>query len=283
MGRGLLPVRHARGPLVLDRRDPGHALPRHRDDAVLLHLEDPLGPRLPPAPVRRIEPGARGRLVRVHDRSDERHQHVLDGAGDEGGARLGHQLQHLGLVADGRRLRRARRAQVGDLQRGAPVRPDLGRSAADPDPGPVRGRRLERLAGEDRRAARPRRLHARLEHARPVPGQPDGGPLDGDRLRPRLGDLVRLLDDRLPGRPARARGQGPPRRQDGPDHRRGVQDDGPVHRDPPGPAGPGALARQTRRRSRGGGDRRPQLQRGPAADAGPVLRAGAAWVWGSRP
>ena len=28
--------------LVLDRRDPGHALPRHGHDAVLLHLEDPL-------------------------------------------------------------------------------------------------------------------------------------------------------------------------------------------------------------------------------------------------
>ena len=35
----------------------------------------------------------------LHDRADERHQHVLHGAGDEGGAGLGHQLQHLGLVA----------------------------------------------------------------------------------------------------------------------------------------------------------------------------------------
>ena len=45
-----------------------------------------------------------GDLVRVHDRAHERHQHVLDGAGDEGGAGLGHQLQHLGLVAHGRRV-----------------------------------------------------------------------------------------------------------------------------------------------------------------------------------
>ena len=43
--------------------------------------------------------GALGRLLRLHDGADERHQHVLDGAGDEGGARLGHQLQHLGLLA----------------------------------------------------------------------------------------------------------------------------------------------------------------------------------------
>ena len=37
------------------------------------------------------EPSTRavGGLVRCHDRADERHQHVLDGAGDEGGARVG--------------------------------------------------------------------------------------------------------------------------------------------------------------------------------------------------
>ncbi len=86
--------------------------------------------------------GAVGDLVRVHDRADERHQHVLDGAGDEGRARLGHQLQHLGLVAHGGRLRGAGRAAVGDLQRGAAVRPDLAGRAADPDPRPDRSGRL---------------------------------------------------------------------------------------------------------------------------------------------
>ena len=50
--------------------------------------------------------------------------------------------------------------------------------------------------------------------------QPDGHPLDRHRLRPGLGDLVRLLDDRFPGRPARARGQGPAVGENGPDHRR---------------------------------------------------------------
>ena len=41
LGRLRLPVRHSRHPLVLDRRDPRHALPRHRHDALLLHLQRP--------------------------------------------------------------------------------------------------------------------------------------------------------------------------------------------------------------------------------------------------
>ena len=56
-------------------------------------------------------------------------------------------------------------------------------------------------------------------------------------LRPGLGDLVRLLDHGLPGGAARARGQGPALRQDGSHHRRGLQDDGAVHRHPARPAG----------------------------------------------
>ena len=43
---------------------------------------------------------------------------------------------------DGGRLRGPGRAEVGHLQRGPPVRPDLGRGHADPDPGPDRGRRM---------------------------------------------------------------------------------------------------------------------------------------------
>ena len=86
-------------------------------------------------------------------------------------------------------------------------------------------------------------LHAPVEHARVVYRQPDGHPLDGHRLRPGLGDFVRLLDDGLPGRAARARGEGPALGQDGSDHRRGVQDDGAVHRHPAGAARPGGAAR----------------------------------------
>ena len=58
------------------------------------------------AALRRGEPRAGGDLVRLHDRADERREHVRHGRGHEGRAGLGHQLQHLGLVAHGRRLRR---------------------------------------------------------------------------------------------------------------------------------------------------------------------------------
>ena len=37
-------------------------------------------------------------FIRSHDSADERHQHVRDGAGDEGGAGLEHPFQHLGFV-----------------------------------------------------------------------------------------------------------------------------------------------------------------------------------------
>ena len=40
-----------------------------------------------------------GDFVRVHDRADERRQHVCDGQGDADRAGLGHQFQHLGLIA----------------------------------------------------------------------------------------------------------------------------------------------------------------------------------------
>jgi hypothetical protein len=52
MGRVRLPVWDPGDALVLDRRHPGDALPRHRDDAVLLHLEDPLRTGIPQAPLR---------------------------------------------------------------------------------------------------------------------------------------------------------------------------------------------------------------------------------------
>ena len=78
--------------------------------------------------------------------------------------------------------------QVGDLQRGAPVRPDLGRARMlIPILGLIEAGGWDEPAGEDRRATGRQRLHARLEHARLVPGQPDGHPLDGHRLRPRAG------------------------------------------------------------------------------------------------
>ena len=52
-GRG---VRAADGALLLGRRDPGHAVPRRRDDAVLLRLQGALGPGVHAAPVRHGRP-----------------------------------------------------------------------------------------------------------------------------------------------------------------------------------------------------------------------------------
>ena len=91
-----------------------------------------------------------GRLLRLHDRADERHQYVLDGAGDEGGAGLGHPLQHLGLVAHGGGVRGPGRPALGDLQRSAAVRADLAGRAADLHPRPDRSGRLERHGGAHR-------------------------------------------------------------------------------------------------------------------------------------
>ena len=72
-------------------------------------------------------------LLRIHDRADVGHQYVCDGIGDEGGSGLEHSLQHLGVVADGRGLRHARRPVLGHLQRGSPVLPHLAGCTDHPD------------------------------------------------------------------------------------------------------------------------------------------------------
>ena len=57
-----------------------------------------------------------GDVFRVHDGADERHQYVLDGGGDEGGAGLESELLDLGLVDYGCDLCGAGRTALGDLQ-----------------------------------------------------------------------------------------------------------------------------------------------------------------------
>ena len=83
------------------------------------------------------------------------------------------------------------------------------------------------------RAERFRRIHASVVHARLIQRQPDGHSLDRNRLRPGLRDFIRVLDDRLPRRAARAGRERSARREDGPDHRRGVQNVRALHRDSP--------------------------------------------------
>ena len=134
LGRFGLSIRHSGDPLVLDRRHSGDAVPRAGDDAVLLHFQNPLGPGISEAAFRRTQPRPVRGFVRVHDRAHERRQHVCHGQGHANRAGLGHQLQHLGFVADGRHLCDAGRAALGDLQRSAAVLPHLGGRAADSDP-----------------------------------------------------------------------------------------------------------------------------------------------------
>ena len=72
------------------------------------------------------------------------------GAGAEGGAGLGYQLQHLGFFRHRRRLCGPRRAALRHLQRGSAVRPHLAGRAADLHPRPDRSRRMERHGGAHR-------------------------------------------------------------------------------------------------------------------------------------
>ena len=58
----------------------------------------------------------------------QRGQHVRHGQDPEPAAGLGHEREHLGLLAHGGHLRDPRRAALGGVQRGAAVLPDLARA-----------------------------------------------------------------------------------------------------------------------------------------------------------
>ena len=138
------PVRRRDGQLLLDRRDPGDGLPRPRDDAVLLRLEDPLGAGVPAAALQR--PGAQVQLghLRGRDRADRRREPLRAGPGARAAARLAAARRHRRRRRDRHGLHQPRRPVVGDLQRGAPVLRDRRGAAADRDHRPRRRRRLER-------------------------------------------------------------------------------------------------------------------------------------------
>jgi len=126
-------IRHTRGALVLDRRHPGDALSGHRDDAVLLHLENALGAGLFEASIRR----RRKRAERDHIRGDD---HPDSGVNMYAMAvvmkvMLGWIfISASGVVADGG-VYVARADCIRRFQRGGAVFSDLVRSAADSDLG----------------------------------------------------------------------------------------------------------------------------------------------------
>ena len=127
LGCGRVSVRNSRDSLVLDRRDsrrcsfsalvmmPFYYISKTHSVPGYLKLRFGESSRAPC-----------GRFVRVHDGAHERHQYVLDGAGDEGCPGLGHSFQHLGLFSDGWRLCRSRRPALSNFQRSPSVHSDLG-------------------------------------------------------------------------------------------------------------------------------------------------------------
>ena len=146
--------RHPDRALLLDRRGPGDAVPRRRDDAVLLRLEGAQRPRVHVAPVRHQAPtwSTRSAFAVAQLLIAGVNLYLL-GAVVRRAARL---------AAVGRADRRGRRRAVlhparrpvgGDLQRGAAVLRDRRRADPAHDRRPAPGRRLGRAEGEDHRAA----------------------------------------------------------------------------------------------------------------------------------
>ena len=165
-GRQRRAVRRPGRPLLLARRGAGDGLPRHRDDAVLLRGEGPLGPRVSAAALQRGHPRVQRGHVRAGHGADLRRQPVRAGADHPPDARL---VDHARDPDRGRaraRLHHARRADLGDLQRGAAVLRDRGRAAAADPRRPARGRWHLRAGeqGQALQAARQRRP-ARLARA----------------------------------------------------------------------------------------------------------------------
>ena len=81
-------VRHRHGPLLLARRGPGDGVPRHRDDALLLRGQGPLGPGVPAAALQRGHPRLQCRHLRAGDGAHLRRQPVRAGADHPPDARL---------------------------------------------------------------------------------------------------------------------------------------------------------------------------------------------------
>ena len=234
LGGFRLSIRYSCRALVLDRRHSRHGISGHRDDAFLLHFENAFGAWLSATALRSRGERAECRHVRDHDHPDVRREHVRHGRGDEGGPRLGHQLQHLGVIPDGGHLRSGRGAVLSHLQRSSAIFSDLVRRAPHPHSRFDRNGRMERHGRAHPAEFPGPGFHARLEHAGPVSGQSDGHALDGNCVRPRRGAGDGLLDHGLPGGAARALGKGHPLGQDGADHRFLFQDGSALDCDSPG-------------------------------------------------
>ncbi|CAA9343457.1 MAG: Predicted sodium-dependent galactose transporter, partial [uncultured Nocardioidaceae bacterium] len=236
-------VRYRHGPLLLDRRRARDALPRRRDDAVLLRLEGAVGPGVHASAVRhRRPPGERAELRRRagphrwHQPLPARHDH-------RGAARLEPARGARGGGGGRADLHRARWSLGGDLQRGPAVLRDRRRAAAADDRGSQQRRRLGRAQRQDHRARR--RGAALLVAGHRADGHRQPGPVGHrPRVRPRVRAVLRLLDDELRRGAAGDGQQLDVGGADLADHRRVPEDVHPVHRHHP---------RHDRRRRGGGG------------------------------
>ena len=142
--------------LLLDRRRAGDAVPRRRDDAVLLRLQGPIGPGVHEPTVRSDGPPRQRDQLRARAAAHRGHQPLparQDRRGAPGLAALDLADRRGGRGAD---LHRAGRALRRDLQRGAAVLRDRGGADAAHPGRAVQGRRLER-AHRRRSASSPTR------------------------------------------------------------------------------------------------------------------------------
>ena len=94
---------------------PAMLFPRAGHDAVLLHFQNPFGAGIFEIALWRTQPRSVRGLIRLHDRADERRQHVCHGQGHADRAGMGHQFQHLGFVVDGCDLCDAWRLALGNF------------------------------------------------------------------------------------------------------------------------------------------------------------------------
>ena len=147
-------LRHPHRALLLGRCGSSDAVPRRRDDAVLLRLQGPFGARVHAQTVRHRRPPRQRLELRPGPAADRRHQPVPAGEHRRGHPRL----EALDLPDRGRgdraHLHHARRPVGGDLQRGAPVLRDRRGAAATDDHRPEQGRRMERPPGQGGRQRR---------------------------------------------------------------------------------------------------------------------------------
>ena len=172
---------------------------------------------------RRARPGRR--QLRAHDHPHVRRQHVCHGCRDAAQCWAGTSRSASGSAPS----RSAIYVMLGGL-RSAIINEVLqfvliwARRRADPDPRPHRSGRLDGSSKANIAHNVGSNDYTHLwSYPRPLQRQPHGHPLDRHGLRPRRDHQLRLLDDRLPRRPARAERQQPARSQDGPGHRRGIQ------------------------------------------------------------